>query len=87
MSYSVPPNEAGRLAAVRALNIVGTPPEIEIFAGDRKLREPGRDNNSALAQAIENVHKSIAPLGDLTHGQDNGYEKNEADYASKQQRC
>jgi adenylate cyclase len=28
MSYSVPPNEAGRLAAVRALNIVGTPPEI-----------------------------------------------------------
>ena len=28
MSYSVPPNESGRLAAVRALNIVGTPPEI-----------------------------------------------------------
>ena len=28
MSYSVPPNEVGRLAAVRALNIVGTPPEI-----------------------------------------------------------
>jgi adenylate cyclase len=28
MSYPVPPNETGRLAAVRALNIVGTPPEI-----------------------------------------------------------
>ena len=28
MTYSVPPNEVGRLAAVRALNIVGTPPEI-----------------------------------------------------------
>ncbi len=28
MEYSVPANEAGRLAAVRALNIVGTPPEV-----------------------------------------------------------
>ena len=28
MSYSVPANEAERLAAVRALNIIGTPPEV-----------------------------------------------------------
>jgi hypothetical protein len=64
---------------------VGPPPQIKILAGNRQLREPGRNRNSALLQLIERASKSIAALRDLMQRQCDRHQQNQAGQKCKQQ--